>query len=336
MTDRPNPETPASSSPRTTEPDPADLVGAAPQAPQRVDETHGQDGVLDAGTYDAVREPRSANRLPLGDGTWHQISPKYVRVQFIASDPRQDGTWSSWISVTTADVRTTLPDLATEVSAQISDMAASIRSLIADAQALAAVTAGSMLADYSDRQMIRTELVSTKNDVTARYTEAIIAATGPGSALVARVTSLESTVNNPSTGVSATATALSALTTRVTTTESGITTNASAITALQSQMGNTGSSAVFAIQTGYTPAAGWTSKIGIVAAVSAGGTMYAAGLYFEAKTGSSRIVAAASQFVFATSAGNPIALIDGTTGVFGDSAGKVALNMYTGAFSITV
>ena len=259
-----------------------------------------------------------------------------VRGQFIASDPRQDGTWSSWISVTTADVRTTLPDLATEVSAQISDMAASIRSLIADAQALAAVTAGSMLADYSDRQMIRTELVSTKNDVTARYTEAIIAATGPGSALVARVTSLESTVNNPSTGVSATATALSALTTRVTTTESGITTNASAITALQSQMGNTGSSAVFAIQTGYTPAAGWTSKIGIVAAVSAGGTMYAAGLYFEAKTGSSRIVAAASQFVFATSAGNPIALIDGTTGVFGDSAGKVALNMYTGAFSITV
>ncbi|WP_347345161.1 PH domain-containing protein [Microbacterium sp.] len=85
MTDRPNPETPASSSPRTTEHDPADLVGAAPQAPQLVDETHGQDGVLDAGTYDAVREPRSANRLPLGDGTWHQISPKYVRVQFIAN-----------------------------------------------------------------------------------------------------------------------------------------------------------------------------------------------------------------------------------------------------------
>ena len=31
MTDRPNPETPASSSPRTTEPDPADLVDTSTQ-----------------------------------------------------------------------------------------------------------------------------------------------------------------------------------------------------------------------------------------------------------------------------------------------------------------
>jgi membrane protein YdbS with pleckstrin-like domain len=29
-------------------------------------------GVLDHDTYDAIREPRSAGRLPLGDGTWHQ------------------------------------------------------------------------------------------------------------------------------------------------------------------------------------------------------------------------------------------------------------------------
>ncbi len=38
---------------------------------------------LDAGTYESIREPRNPNRLPLGDGTWHQISPKYVVVQFI-------------------------------------------------------------------------------------------------------------------------------------------------------------------------------------------------------------------------------------------------------------
>ena len=69
MTDSLNPETPASSSPRTTEP-------ASEISP---------DGVLDAGTFDAIREPRSAHRLPLGDGTWHQISPKYVLVQFIAN-----------------------------------------------------------------------------------------------------------------------------------------------------------------------------------------------------------------------------------------------------------
>jgi len=39
----------------------------APEAPPALDE----------GTYDRLREPRSENRLAL-DGSWHQISPKYV------------------------------------------------------------------------------------------------------------------------------------------------------------------------------------------------------------------------------------------------------------------
>ncbi|MFS0734202.1 PH domain-containing protein [Microbacterium sp. 1P10UB] len=43
------------------------------------------DPVLDAGTYTSIREPRSARRLPLGDGMWHQISPAYVRVQLISN-----------------------------------------------------------------------------------------------------------------------------------------------------------------------------------------------------------------------------------------------------------
>jgi membrane protein YdbS with pleckstrin-like domain len=40
---------------------------------------------LDAGTYDAVLEPRSAHRVPLGDGVWHQISRRYVTVQLIST-----------------------------------------------------------------------------------------------------------------------------------------------------------------------------------------------------------------------------------------------------------
>nr|WP_232531979.1 PH domain-containing protein [Microbacterium halophytorum] len=38
--------------------------------------------VLDEGTYEQIREPRSENRLAL-DGTWHQISPKYVLSQTV-------------------------------------------------------------------------------------------------------------------------------------------------------------------------------------------------------------------------------------------------------------
>ncbi|KRA26042.1 hypothetical protein ASD65_11410 [Microbacterium sp. Root61] len=40
---------------------------------------------MDAGTYDRIREPRSGARLPLGDGTWHQLARAYVWVQLIST-----------------------------------------------------------------------------------------------------------------------------------------------------------------------------------------------------------------------------------------------------------
>jgi uncharacterized protein len=42
-------------------------------------------GVLDQGTYESIREPRAAGRLPLGDGTWHQLAKQYVWVQLIST-----------------------------------------------------------------------------------------------------------------------------------------------------------------------------------------------------------------------------------------------------------
>lgn len=39
----------------------------------------------DASSFTAILEPRSAHRLPLGDGVWHQISRKYVTVQLIST-----------------------------------------------------------------------------------------------------------------------------------------------------------------------------------------------------------------------------------------------------------
>lgn len=38
---------------------------------------------MDIDTFDRVREPRGAARLPLGDGTWHQLARQYVWVQLI-------------------------------------------------------------------------------------------------------------------------------------------------------------------------------------------------------------------------------------------------------------
>ena len=70
--DLPTPETPASDSPITTDAEPVEVAGSAPSA-------------LDDGTFTRIVEPRSDKRLTLGDGAWHQISPKYVTVQVIST-----------------------------------------------------------------------------------------------------------------------------------------------------------------------------------------------------------------------------------------------------------
>jgi len=66
MTNTPDLPNPDSASPTTTDVEPGG-------------------GVLDAGTYDRLLEPRSANRLPLGDGTWHLLSRNYVWVRLIST-----------------------------------------------------------------------------------------------------------------------------------------------------------------------------------------------------------------------------------------------------------
>lgn len=43
------------------------------------------EAVLSEGTFTRIKEPRNTNRLPLGDGTWHQIAPQYVWGQAIGN-----------------------------------------------------------------------------------------------------------------------------------------------------------------------------------------------------------------------------------------------------------
>lgn len=51
-----------------------------PDSPNRLDPDS-----LDRGTFDAVKQPRSENRLPLGDGVWHQLARSYVWVRLIST-----------------------------------------------------------------------------------------------------------------------------------------------------------------------------------------------------------------------------------------------------------
>jgi membrane protein YdbS with pleckstrin-like domain len=76
MTNNPATPVPDSTPIRTEvfqEPDAAPPAAPAPPAS------------LDHGTYEALIEPRSPNRLELAQGAWHQISRKYLWVQLISS-----------------------------------------------------------------------------------------------------------------------------------------------------------------------------------------------------------------------------------------------------------
>lgn len=104
MTNSPERTTP--DSPRTRAELRRDAAGAAPAAvaparresgppaPKRFDEgvpaaeataTGAGEASLDVATFDRVLEPRNSNRLPLGDGIWHQLARAYVTVRLISN-----------------------------------------------------------------------------------------------------------------------------------------------------------------------------------------------------------------------------------------------------------
>ena len=74
MTNSPEQTTPAFL-PASTDAGTPDATSIAPAAAE---------ASLDVGTFDRVLEPRSTNRLALGDGRWHQLARAYVVVRLIS------------------------------------------------------------------------------------------------------------------------------------------------------------------------------------------------------------------------------------------------------------
>lgn len=60
-------------------------LNASPIAPETAENDSAETDVLDRETFDRIREPRAPGRLPLGDGTWHQLARQYVWVQLIST-----------------------------------------------------------------------------------------------------------------------------------------------------------------------------------------------------------------------------------------------------------
>ena len=72
----PEPATP-SLPPTRTEPDVSEMALPVSQAAPHAE------SALDRDTFHRVLEPRSPSRLPLGEGTWHQLARSYMWVRLI-------------------------------------------------------------------------------------------------------------------------------------------------------------------------------------------------------------------------------------------------------------
>lgn len=211
--------------------------------------------------------------------------------------------WSSWLSVTTPNILLTgldiyLPGVVPGIIAFVADATSwirdSTRQQILEAQRLARITADQDMGTYTDRQTLRRELVSVTGSITASYTEEIVAATGPTSAISARVETIEVTIPTL-----ATASSVSLLSASITTVNGLVTAQATAITALSA--GTTSgdvSTANFRMTVTAGPA-GYGSRIGMEARTGGVSAYRSASLFIDVPTSTgvpTRIAMVADQF----------------------------------------
>ncbi|TKT79963.1 phage tail protein [Aquamicrobium sp. LC103] len=164
------------------------------------------------------------------------------------------------------------------------------RELIEEARRNLNNDSGGSAQSYLDRQVLRRELTSTSQRAEAKWTEDILAATGPGSAIVLRLETLEVKVEGDI------ATAVDLLQTQITTIDGRVTANANAVTALTAQVGNFTAAGLFRVETVATET-GAQSTIGLSASATGGGTTHTAALFISALTGGlSRVTVVADQF----------------------------------------
>ncbi|RVG94911.1 DUF1983 domain-containing protein [Sinorhizobium meliloti] len=276
------------------------------------------------------------------NGTFLPATTYQARGKFIPFSTRKTD-WGAWLDVTTDNIRLNeddvyLPGVIEELQEFTNDatdwLRDGVRDLIIEQQRMARLIAEQDLASFSDKQTLRRELVSRSGDITASYTEAIVAATGPGSALVGRLVTLEAKIPTLATVTAldaltasvtqqgntitayglridslevempgkASVSAVNSLDTRVTNNEGTISAQANSISSLFAALG--GNSAAVNIRASVlaTPT-GYAARYGIEARTGGAGTYRSAAMYLDVPASTSsptRVVFLADQFVIAS------------------------------------
>lgn len=210
--------------------------------------------------------------------------------------------WSGWLPVTTPNVLlgsddVYIDDIVDEVNEQIGEhlewAGNTTRWLTEEIERLNSLAAETGAQSATDKF----ELLASIGNVTASYTRDILVVATATQAAVIRVETLEATVNNPVTGVAATATAVDSLSTTVSTLNGVVTAQSTAITNLTSTVGGISANGLFRVETVATES-GALSTIGLSASTTSGGVTNEAALFLSSKTGGiSSVTIRADRFV---------------------------------------
>jgi hypothetical protein len=262
--------------------------------------------------------------------------------------------WSDWLAVTTPTVLLTdkdvyLPGILDGVSELVSDatlwLRDGTRQTILEQQRIARLTIDQDFGSYTDRQKLRTELVSVQQGVTASYTNSIIVATGPDSALSLRIEELGVYVND------VVATAIESLSAEIDAQGNAL---SQAITALSAaNVAGDVATANFRMSAS-AGTDGVAARIAMEARAGGAGVFKSAGLYIDVPVDAddpSRVVILADQFVVADPDDTitkqaPLVFQDGVltlnvanigtvnTGVLQSPNGKMIITLTTGTIEI--
>lgn len=302
-------------------------------------------GVIYVGRTERV----DVGSMLIAPGTLLPNTGYQIRARYNTYSGNRPFEWSDWIPVTTLDIRLgpldiypiDIDQLNQDVQRNLEWIGDSFRYVQEELDRIGAQATEQDSANYTDKQTLRREMSVTAEGLKASYTEAIEVAIGPGSAIVTRIESLEAVVNDPVTGLEATAGAVDLLQVQVSTMDGVLTATANAVTGLTATVGNFSASGLFRTTVEATPG-GALARIGLSVSASGGGSTSQAAIFLDALTGgASRVVINADQFIVTngTNSQAPLTFIAGglalqvanigdvTAGILRSPDNKVVFNL---------
>ncbi|MBZ9922134.1 hypothetical protein LB579_31095, partial [Mesorhizobium sp. BR1-1-7] len=244
--------------------------------------------------------------------TDYEARGQYVRANGTSSD------WSDWLAVTTpnvlyGDADVYLPGLVDEINQATADQLAplnvNIRDLITDARRVAREASNQDAGQYLDHQSSLTQVKSVYQQITADYQFVITAATGPTSAIVQRLETLEATIPGL-----ATVSAVNIVQLNVDSLGATVTAQGTSIAGLNATVGNFSASSLFRTAVVATEA-GALATVGISVAATAGGATSQAALLLSALAGGDSMLGLVASKVYITDGTNKFNPFVFTSGV---------------------